>query len=331
MPEQRQITLDDVKNFIRQMTPNPDYLYIILPYSVGDFFNIGGLSLAVQKKKNKSATVLIVKDRLKNLGVTYENFAGIIFLPENIMALICRYIYATGNYEGDNYIYGHFRIKSQSGEYVWDESLNLIDRYKQDVFKIPMDTPYTKPVVPPLTDENIAALRGKYTLDTERTIIICPYAHSVKNINDTHWKNLARKLKNKNYIVYTNVAGDEKSLAGTKPLHVNLSELNFIADKVKCFIGLRSGIFDFLAMTGAKIFCIDTFPWWWHKLNILYPECNCKTIYNAVDYISPLGIYFKEDDVNCQLKLSHPHIDAEDVCYSYEEIFNKVLNEIEKV
>lgn len=115
MPNQSQITLDDMKNFIKQMTPNPDWLYIILPFSVGDFFNIGGLSLAVQKKKNKSATVLIAKDRLENLGVTYENFAGIIFLPENIMALVREYIFATGDYEGDNYIYAHFHRPPKGG------------------------------------------------------------------------------------------------------------------------------------------------------------------------------------------------------------------------
>ncbi|MBQ9487073.1 MAG: hypothetical protein IJU91_04625, partial [Selenomonadaceae bacterium] len=103
MPEQRQITLDDVKNFIRQITPNQDWLYIFQPFSVGDFFYTGGLSLAVQKRKNKSATVLIVRERLKNLGVTYENFADIIFLPNDTMSIIQQYFYITGDYEGDNY------------------------------------------------------------------------------------------------------------------------------------------------------------------------------------------------------------------------------------
>lgn len=115
MSEQRQITLDDVKNFIRQITPNQDWLYMFLPYSLGDFFNIGGMSLAVQKRKNKSATVLIVRERMKNLGVTYENFADIIFLPNDTMNVLMQYFYATGDYEGDNYIYGHFHRPAQGG------------------------------------------------------------------------------------------------------------------------------------------------------------------------------------------------------------------------
>ena len=66
-------------------------------------------------------------------------------------------------------------------------------------------------------------------------------------------------------------------------------------------------------------------------LDILYPKCNVKVIYNAVDYMFPLGIYFKEDNVNFQIKLSHKHIKSEDICYSYEEIFNNILNEIEEI
>ena len=331
MPEQRQITLDDVKNFIRQITPNQDWLYIFQPCSVGDFFYTGGLSPAVQKRKNKSATVLIVRERMKNLGVTYENFANIIFLPNDTMNIVLQYFSITGDYEGDNYIYGHFHIKTDGG-FDWDESLHLIDRYKQDVFKIPMDTPYTKPVVPPLSDENIAELHEKYFIDKDRTIILSPYTHSTKPLDMKFWQFLAMIFTEKGYHIYTNVDGfSESPIEGTEPISTNLRELYYISDKVKCFIGSRNGIFDFLSFTNARTLNISPFPQWLCAVNLLYPDSNSKTIYNAVDYIAPFLETLHNDKVHAEIKLSHEHIKSEDICYSYEEIFNKVLNEIEKV
>ncbi|MBR5913659.1 MAG: hypothetical protein IKZ58_04810 [Selenomonadaceae bacterium] len=327
MPEQQQITLESVKNYIKELTPKKDLLYIIQPCSVGDFFYTGGLSLAVQKRKNKRATVLIVKDRMKNLGVTYKNFEDIVYIPNDTMNIVMQYFYVSGDYEGDNYIYGHFHKPTQGGNFIWDETLHLIDRYKKDVFKIPMDTPYAKPVVPKISNENIAELHEKYIIDKNRTIIITPYTHSTKQLDMRFWMFLSMVLMEKNYIVYTNVDGiSEQAVPGTAPITTNMRELYYIADKVNCFIGGRVGIFDFLAMTDARTFTINTFPDWLWDVSELYPHFNNHSFFNAIDYVQPATNYFKEKDVSAQIKLSHSHIKNEDIVYSYEEIFNKVLN-----
>ena len=61
-----------------------------------------------KQKKNKRATVLILKDRMKNLSITYKNLADIIYLDKSLMDVLMKYFYFTGEYEGDNFIYGHF-------------------------------------------------------------------------------------------------------------------------------------------------------------------------------------------------------------------------------
>ena len=91
MPEQ-QITLDDVKNFIRQITPNQDWLYIIQPGSIGDMLLTMMLSHGVQKRKNKSATVLIALERMKTLSTVCENIAGILYLPDPMIRLVQHYL-----------------------------------------------------------------------------------------------------------------------------------------------------------------------------------------------------------------------------------------------
>ena len=39
----------------------------------------------------------------------------------------------------------------------------------------------------------------------------------------------------------------------------------------------------------------------------------------------------QEKNVKAEIKFSHERIPSEDICYSYEEIFNKVLNGVEKI
>ena len=333
MLEDVQLILKDVKNFIQELTPKKDLLYIFQPCSVGDFFYTGGLSLAVQKRKNKRGTVLICKDRMKNLGVTYENFRDIVYLPNDTMDIVREYFYASGDYEGDNYIYGHFHKPKQGGNFIWDETLHLIDRYKKDVFKIPMDTPYAKPVVPKISDENIAELHKKYIIDKNKTIIITPYTYSSKPLDMRFWMFLVMVLTEKGYVCYTSVnkaVETEQPIPGTQPMTINFRELHYLSDKVKCFLGSRVGIFDFLALTEAKMIDISPFPSWLFDTGSMYQNSNSKTLYNAIDYIAPFTEYLKKEKVHAEIKFSHEHIPTEDICYSYEEIFNRVLNDVEK-
>ena len=322
--------MDKVKKILDDITTNKDFLYIIQPFSIGDFFYTGGLAHAVQKKKNKTATVLIVRERMKNLGITYKNFANVICLPDNVIEALKQYFHATGNYEGDNYIYGHFH-NGKNG-YIWDDTLHLIDRYKKNVFDIPMDTEYLSPVVPAVSEQDGVNLRKKYILDKYHTIIISPYVHSTKQLDIRFWEILAEQLKSRGYVVYTNTDGfSEKPVAGTNAISTNLREMYFISDKIKCFIGSRNGLFDFLALTKLKIMNINPFPDWLWDIGLMYPNCNNRTFYNAVEYVRPIAAYLGKSKVNFQMNLSHPNIKSEDVFYSYESMLNAILTDVEKI
>ena len=186
--------MERVKNFLDELTANKDLLYIIQPCSIGDVICAGGLAHAVQKRKNKKATVMVLFDRMKNLGITYPNLADMIFLPNDVMEALRAYFYTTRDYEGDNYIYGHFQVR-ENGSYVFsDETLHVIDRYKKDVFNIPMDTEFIPPVVPAISEQNIADLNSKYILD-KRTVILSPHVHTVRPLDARFWEVLARELQ----------------------------------------------------------------------------------------------------------------------------------------
>ena len=214
---------------------------------------------------------------------------------------------------------------------MWDSNLHLIDRYKKDVFNIPIDTPYIKPIVPKISEKNIDTLNEKYVLDKNKTIILIPYVHSTKQLDISFWEILAQILTSNGDIVYTNVDGiSEKPIAGTKSITTTFPELNYISDKVKCFIGSRTGVFDFLAMTNAKMININPYPNWLWDVSILFPTCNNRTFYNAMNYMAPILKSLPNDEVDIEVKLHHRHIHDEDVCYSYEDMIKNILTEVDK-
>lgn len=183
-----------------------DALYIFQPCSIGDVIHSAGFSHAVQRRKNKSATIMVVADRMKNLGMSWDNVAGFIYLPFQILNAIRWHFVATNNYEGDNWIHGHLKIDAD-GKFVKDDSLNLFDLYRKTIFNIPLDTPFIPPTMAPISAENIAALHEKYFIDEARTVILLPYANSLPNMDPRFWENLAARLMARNYVVYTNTGG----------------------------------------------------------------------------------------------------------------------------
>lgn len=175
-----EIPREEIKNFLDEITSNQNWLYMFIPCSIGDFLIASGLSYAVQARKNKSATVLIAQERMKNLAVTYENVAGTIFLPMDLLKATDTLIRGTESYERDNFIYGNFHMDDLQ---AYDNVLTAVDKYKRYVLDLPIETPLAYPIVKNLDDENISNLRTKYFLDRRRTIILLPYAKTLNNLD----------------------------------------------------------------------------------------------------------------------------------------------------
>ena len=320
---------EEIKNFIKEITPSKKFLYMFIPCSIGDFLIAGGLSYAVQRRKNKVATVLIAQERMKNLAVKFENVVDTIYLPLDLVKAVDTLIQGTQAYEWDNFIYGN--IHTVDGKIIWDETLNLVDRYKKNALNIPIDTPLMMPLTYPVSAKNISDIKARYVLDRKRTIIIFSHAKTFSELDERFWEELVQRLNEKNYIVYTNINAAETIIDGTKPLELNFSELNYIVDRVKCFIGLRSGALDFLAMTPAQIFTIHKFPQWENDLSVIYEGCNNKTFYDAVKYKSTLENYLAGKGLSTEIKIAHKHISNEDVYFSYEDILSGILTAAEEL
>ena len=259
------------RQLIRHMTANKNTLYVFCPYNIGDFLINGGLCHALLKKKRKQTCVLIERDRFANCGLNFVGVSEVKYIPQMLMDLIRQYICATGEYETDNYIYGHFHVRQ--GHYVWNDKLSFVNRYKENVFGLPLDTELIPPLIEPTTDYQKQRLHNDYVLDKKRTIILAPYANSTKSPEEAFWEKLATELIGKGYVLYTNVADPrEKVISGTAPMVTTFSELMYLAEKVNCFIGIRCGFFDLLAFTNARLLYIG-----WSKafnLNLNFNHTN---------------------------------------------------------
>lgn len=98
---------------------------------------------------------------------------------------------------------------------------------------------------------------------------------------------------------------------------------------MRCFVGLRSGVFDFLAMTSAKTLTVSPFNAWDCDLNILHPGCSNRTFYSAVEYLKPLLEHIPQDfGVRFEIRISHDRINSADVYFSYEDILAGILDAV---
>ena len=329
------ILFEQTEEFIRQRSANKNYLYLFCPKGIGDYLLVAGLSHALEEKFHKKATIMIVQEKIKRLGVIFPNIAEIISYPTEFMSSTTAWFHETKNYVIDNFIYANFHRVDKN--YVWNDKLNIIDRFKENALDIPLDTPFWSPIVINADKKKIAALHKKYTLDKKKTIILAPYAVTyyelTNTLNKDFWQNMARLLKDKGYIVYTNVNGlQEKPIEGTEPVTTTFSELYYISDKVKCFVGVRSGIFDFLAMSDAKLFNIIPFGNWFWDIALIYPESNSIT-YHYSEAFKRIAIdsYLEKFGVTSNAQFHHKFINSRYISDSLDYIFESILNDIEKM
>lgn len=325
-----------IQQLFRYITQDKDILYIFCPCSIGDILITGGLCHAVLKKKRKKVAVLILNDKYANSGLI--NFVGAMevrYMPNIITALMQQYVYVTREYETDNFIYGHFKA-GQNG-YIMNEKLSFINRYKEDVFGLSFDTELIPPIIAVPTDYQKQRLHGTYILDKERTIILAPHALTVQGLEESFWLKLVAELikKNKDYVIYTNVASPhEKVIPGTTPIVTNFQELRYLAERVNCFIGIRSGIFDLLAFTDARLLYINTsIVHWFFDLNLNFNHTNSKAFYfvsfSEHDYAA-LETLMQRNNINSIDDINIcGNVKGRDVFLNMESLIEKIINAVD--
>ncbi len=317
------------KQIINKLMDNPKLLYVICPFNIGDFLVNGGLCYALQIKKRKTSCALIVCDKFKNTNIDFVGVAKILYISQENMDIIRQYILFSSVYETERYIYGHFHVRNN--QFDWNSELSFFDRYRENVFGLPLETEILPPLVKAISIEHKEKLHALHQI-SKRTIILTPYANSGPQLcSDGVWVEIAGRLRQQGYIVYTNVAGSkELPVQGTNPIRLTFSELYYVADKVKCFIGRRSGIMDFLSFSNADILCILHLDYWHDDLRRNFPNKKSYSFYYAGHYKEAILEFAREkhiDDMD-RIQISFPHVDASEVYYEDRRLIDAVANTV---
>ena len=305
---------------IFELMTDPNKLYIVCPHGIGDLIIIGGFAHALRKKYGKDSVEMIAQERIKSLDIAFDDVDEIKHVPREYLYAFRDYCKRTKRYIGGNYIYGHYALNEQ-GRLVFTGRLSFADQYRNDICYLPLDTPYHAPYVKDISDEAKTKLRTDYVIDKERTVILAPHANTYRPMERDFWKRLIENLNRNGAVVYTNVGKNVKGeleapLEGTLPLHVNLNEIYWLADKIKCIIGLRSGLFDLLVFSKATLFCMA-----YNKLQTdlkeMFPSTNsnCRTMYLM-------------ESVDPEI-LRQRHVRAEEVFPTVDDLLEELIKSIE--
>lgn len=141
--------------------------------------------------------------------------------------------------------------------YLDKRFLSFIDYYRYAVYGLDKDA---EPI-PPVSH---LPLKNTHQLIKDKTVILSPCAKSVVQLPNLFWLNLAEEYRNKGYLVYTNITGEENPIKGTIPLSLPINQMIAAAEYAGCFIGIRSGLCDILHTARCR-------------KTVVFPDCIYST------------------------------------------------------
>lgn len=129
--------------------------------------------------------------------------------------------------------------------------IKFVDYIKYSIYGLKENPMAVLPVIP---DYNI----GKFVKDLDikkgKTVILNPYALSIKPIDIKLFDAIAEQLIKSGFTVLTNISNDKQVIVkGTKALKCDLIEILHIANYCGYIIGLRSGFLDLMLFAKCKI------------------------------------------------------------------------------
>lgn len=274
------------KKALKENTKNKDTLYIICANGIGDTVIVASYCGFLKEKYNFKKLKLIVCPHQEYVGEIFDYISGSQIVTKEEMNNIVYYIQKTKQFRKVNYLYAFFEQEinklGQANYYStkWDSKKLLSERYKESLFNIPIDTKPSKITL--IEDKKIIEKTLKKNKLTKKSIVLMPISHSEIKMTNEFWENLAKALTEKGYKVYTNVGKNEVPIKNTYPLDVSLKELIYIANEIKFFISMRSGVCEYLSLTSPNLIVLNNSiknNFKWDDVNTFDPKNQIINMY----------------------------------------------------
>jgi len=231
-----------------------DTMIFIFPWqAIGDIYMAAGYLKAYIEKFNIKKYLITVVGKIGKQIAMQCGFTEVIVLTREKSYELSRIVIFLGLKATNTMIVHHCLIHTnltwKLGNY---KGITFDDHFRHSIYGLDDKVKITEPPKSGKIDyiEKVFAVNG---FTPGKTVILSPYANTITNPSEEFWINLVEKLNELGYTVCTNSSGkSEPAINGTKPI---LFGFNIIVEAIEfagMFIGLRSGLCDYIASANAK-------------------------------------------------------------------------------
>lgn len=246
-------------------------LYVTIYQGIGDIIvSMGYLRAWLERHKGRFQEIYLI--HIERNKQVYEMYPApdkqhkyiYITLSEREYHLFCVYHETPLGFKSINarndflFIHTYNFIKDNWNYFYRTPGMTFMYFIKKGIYDLDDSAQFEAPRVKKLRKQTRNILDKSYSLKSAKVIILNPYANTIfGEISGDFWKHLASRLSEKGYSVYTDCGrGDKEAISGTKTITASLIELNYICKHIEGYIGLRSGLLDYVLFAGCKVIAI---------------------------------------------------------------------------
>lgn len=271
----------------------------VAPIGTGDYYFAGMYMREWLKQNNITDWVMLCENKtvLKVTGL-FEVYDNHTYIPaeqwtiHNMRKLIsfCNipdYYYFHYAHSALDYA-GLCTMQPEPSMLFGYNGLEMLDLYIHGAWFIPRNSTYDNPVFKH-TAEDINNALAHLKVDPKKAVLISPYSASYREHLPplSFWINIVKHLKAHGYTVFTNCAGREKAIKGTRKYLVPYNVSVPILNKMSGFIGIRSGLCDIVSTASCKKIILHPYAGrnWPSRMSLSFTGLNHMGLCNdAIEY-----------------------------------------------
>ncbi len=231
----------------------PNSAIFITSYALGDLVYALACIEVWHKMNPEKKIVLIADPNKKEIIESYSSFDEVLYYGRNTKLGKQILVHLNGSWFY-SFVGRNRGIYNTIPEQIYGRKLG---RNNLDLLKDYLQLPNNSEIVYPKPQKVEITSIPNFGKSKDKIVVINPYSSGNTICRCTELLNkIVDVLKDKGFIVYSNIVGEQEPLNGTDPLRCDLLEMYSIADEIPLVVSVRSGIVDWIVSTNSKKFVI---------------------------------------------------------------------------